>query len=196
MTENIVDNFDLLMVAGDISNGDPAAVIDILNILGIDVILVRGNHDPLDLGDLGNIKELKYGERMQYNGISIMGLPYPVEDHTVVGSPEEEHLFHLMNGGVPDKILARAPPLGFYDWMLEDPDRQYGSPNLARYLEKNNPKLVICGHVHCFGGKISKFKDTLVANVSLLNSENKLKGGAWMEIEFEEFVTSTRKSLI
>lgn len=72
MTENIVDNFDLLMVAGDISNGDPAAVIDILNILGIDVILVRGNHDPLDLGDLGNIKELKYGERMQYNGISIM----------------------------------------------------------------------------------------------------------------------------
>lgn len=61
MTENIVDNFDLLMVAGDISNGDPAAVIDILNILGIDVILVRGNHDPLDLGDLGNITELKYG---------------------------------------------------------------------------------------------------------------------------------------
>lgn len=47
-----------------------------------------------------------------------------------------------------DIVLSHGPPKG----ILDGPHRQ-GSPGLRSYIQREQPRLVVCGHVHEDGGK-------------------------------------------
>lgn len=51
----------------------------------------------------------------------------------------------------------------------------YGSTALDNIVEKKAPKLVVTGHVHSGNHEIVSLNDTMVANVSLLDEDYKLK---------------------
>ncbi|MCE7736060.1 MAG: hypothetical protein GPJ54_14355 [Candidatus Heimdallarchaeota archaeon] len=181
-------NIDLILVAGDLTDEDPRRVLAALNAFDNQIIIVRGNHDPTELGNYNNITELKYGDTVSINGISIMGIPYPYVDHDVMGSPIEAEFQSTLERSSdeiynPDIILSHAPPFGFFDWINDDTSKQYGSHNLRNYIKSNSPKLVICGHIHVSGGKTGYINETLVLNVAIFNEEHS-NGGSYFEINY------------
>ena len=67
-----------------------------------------------------------------------------------------------------DIILSHCPPAGLElskcDWRGQRVD--IGSPGLRGYIEKNKPKLVVCGHVHEGGNMIEYIGDTKIVNAA------------------------------
>ncbi|MES2464431.1 MAG: hypothetical protein V4671_28045 [Armatimonadota bacterium] len=49
--------------------------------------------------------------------------------------------------------------------MLDGPGG-WGSPGLLAYVERHQPRLVVCGHIHEDGGKQERIWETLVINTA------------------------------
>ncbi len=193
--KKLLDGFDLLLVAGDLSNGDPTEVISILKEFKIDVIVVRGNHDPLDLGDTAGLTILDYGEIVEVNGYTIMGHPFPIEDHNITGPSEDEQYYkYLEKIDKVDIVLSHSPPFGINDTIARDPETNYGSKALIKFINNKSPKLVICGHVHDYGGNYSIINNTMVINVALLNRYHD-RGDSWFNISVSDKIEYTIMSL-
>lgn len=65
-------------------------------------------------------------------------------------------------------IISHAPPVGVLDAAGHDDagnERHIGSPGLRDYIERNQPKLVVCGHVHGAVGA-ERLGQTLVVNTA------------------------------
>ncbi|MES2461809.1 MAG: hypothetical protein V4671_14590 [Armatimonadota bacterium] len=60
-----------------------------------------------------------------------------------------------------DIVLSHGPPKG----VLDGPGR-WGSPGLLAYMERHQPRLVVCGHIHECGGKQERIGETLVINAA------------------------------
>ena len=60
-----------------------------------------------------------------------------------------------------DIVLSHGPPQG----ILDGPGR-WGSPALLRYIERHQPRLVVCGHIHEDGGKQVQIGKTLLVNTA------------------------------
>lgn len=65
-----------------------------------------------------------------------------------------------------DIYLSHLPPLGTSDLSINAGKVHIGSKKLLYAIKKYNPKLVICGHLHIWGGICEKIGDTSVVNVS------------------------------
>lgn len=65
-----------------------------------------------------------------------------------------------------DILIMHGPPFGYGD-LVTPRNEQIGSPALTEWIEKNQPKLVICGHNHGGFGTY-RLGETLIANVSYL----------------------------
>jgi Icc-related predicted phosphoesterase len=60
-----------------------------------------------------------------------------------------------------DIVLSHGPPYG----VLDGPGR-WGSPALLAYIERHQPRLVVCGHIHEEGGRQATIGSTLVVNAA------------------------------
>jgi len=65
-----------------------------------------------------------------------------------------------------DIYLFHVPPLGICDLSARFGLDHIGSKELLQSIEQFNPRLVICGHSHMWGGNKGKINDTIVLNVS------------------------------
>jgi hypothetical protein len=65
-----------------------------------------------------------------------------------------------------DIYLSHVPPLGTLDLSNRFGIEHIGSKKLLGAIKKYQPRLVICGHSHIWGGISKKIGDTLVINVS------------------------------
>lgn len=65
-----------------------------------------------------------------------------------------------------DIFLTHIPPLGTLDLSVRFGMDHIGSQKLLDAINEYNPKLVVCGHSHFWGGFSKKIGDTLVINVS------------------------------
>lgn len=65
-----------------------------------------------------------------------------------------------------DVLLVHLPPLGCLDLSVRYGCKHIGSKKLLRYIEKYQPRYVICGHAHLWGGKIQNINNTTVINIS------------------------------
>jgi Icc-related predicted phosphoesterase len=65
-----------------------------------------------------------------------------------------------------DVFLSHIPPYGVLDLSARFGINHIGSKSLLKSVKKYQPKLVICGHSHIWGGFTRKIGDTLVINVS------------------------------
>jgi len=63
--------------------------------------------------------------------------------------------------------LTHSPPWGVFKAEEDDPVSHRGSRALREAIEKHQPRLVICGHLHREGGQVKKVKDTEIYNVVL-----------------------------
>lgn len=65
-----------------------------------------------------------------------------------------------------DIFLSHLPPLGVLDLSVRFGIDHIGSKELLNAIKKYQPRLVICGHSHIWGGFSRKIGDTVIINVS------------------------------
>ena len=81
-----------------------------------------------------------------------------VEDHLMQKCAEINVPFNRLI------IVSHTPPYGKLDTGLRFGVEHLGSPALLRFIEENQPALVLSGHCHSAGGKMKKVGNTLIVN--------------------------------
>ena len=146
---------DLILIAGDITHfsGWEVArkVLEPVLSLGVPVLAVHGNCDGRDVPKL--LEELGIGlhdKRVEINGVGFIGLggsnitPF----NTIWELTEDEIMKILEQNYRPgDVILSHVPPRD------TKADRTHsglhvGSKALREFIERNQPSLVVTGHIH------------------------------------------------
>jgi len=175
---------DVLVIAGDvISYIRPGPVFEQLNSMGVPVMMVRGNSDPgyVDkyFKKFINIKSLHLN-RGTVKNISFTGLsgtiPLPFRNRVRLF---EKNLMNQANSLIDSQtvFVAHTPPWGSLDQVM---GRFHSGSKMVRNLvEKKQPRLLICGHIHEAAGS-ENIGQTTVVNCSMP------KTGKGMMIELEQ----------
>jgi len=150
---------DLVLLGGDLTNfGTPADVENIVHIAqstNSPVFAVAGNCDSAEIDrKLAELGVSVAGRGTIIGGIGIHGLSAaPPWKKRMYGFIEEELARHLQAGYEQIQnvrwhvVLAHAPPQGF---KLDRTHffQHVGSSALREFVEKTQPSLVVCGHLH------------------------------------------------
>ena len=146
---------DLILIAGDITHfsGWEVArkVLEPVLSLGVPVLAVHGNCDGRDVPGL--LEELGIGlhdRRVEINGIGFIGLggsnitPF----NTIWELTEDEIMKILERNYRPgDVILSHVPPRDTKADRIHS-GLHVGSKALREFIERNQPPLVVTGHIH------------------------------------------------
>ena len=162
---------DVLVVAGDIINYiHPEKTFTQLNDMSVPVLMVRGNSDPGYIEKyfekFSNLTSLHLN-RVLVNPVAFTGLSgtVPLPFRNRVRFFEK----HLMNRVYPlidseTVLVVHPPPWGVLDQVM---GRFHSGSKLVRELvEKSQPRLLICGHIHEASG-IETIGQTTVVNCSM-----------------------------
>ncbi len=174
---------DCILAAGDITHfggrEEAAAVLDALRSTGKQILLVPGNCDTPEaieyFDDLGiNL----HGRIVRFGGMAIAGiggaLPGPMATPNVFSDDEFQTMLAGMEEGIesgePVIFVSHQPPrqtrldrvMGF---------RHVGSQAIRDWLERTNPLLCLCGHIHEAAG-IDRLGGTLLVNPGPLRHGN------------------------
>jgi hypothetical protein len=150
---------DIILLGGDITNFGPPEeaerLLRQLQAVGLPLLAVGGNCDSPQIDRrLEQLGVLLHGRGVIHQGVGIQGLSAipPWRPRMYQFSEEElaqalESGYAQLAGAEQHVILAHAPPHG------SKLDRTYffqhvGSRALRQFIERTQPALVICGHVH------------------------------------------------
>jgi uncharacterized protein len=150
---------DLVLLGGDLTNfgttTDVENIVQIAQSANFPVLAVAGNCDsaPIDqrLSDLGVSVA---GRGTIINDVGIQGLSAAPPWHKgMYGFPEEDLARHLQDGYRQIQnarwhvVLSHVPPRGL---KLDRTHffQHVGSSALREFVEKTQPALVVCGHIH------------------------------------------------
>ncbi|BAM70968.1 phosphoesterase [Methanothermobacter sp. CaT2] len=195
----IMDNrVDLIVVAGDITHFGPAELVEeLLNDLAshnIPVVAVPGNCDPH--GAVTKIENSKavniHGRSINIKDIAICGLggSNPTPFNTPLELEEDEikaELDDLMEkSGEGDVLIlvTHAPPHGTSLDRIPSGDN-VGSRGVRDVIERHQPCLNICGHIHESPG-VDRIGETIVVNPGQLSDGR----AALIEIEDDGSITA------
>jgi len=151
---------DLVVVCGDITQFGPEETAkNFLNQIPIDTIALRGNIDTPEV-DIGIKKskathiEMNLVVKKEISFIGINGL-----DTNQLKNIEEKKL--IDNKTV---LISHEPPYGAQDKVFLG--KHAGLKELRALVDKYNPRLVLCGHIHENPG-FTKIGKTTVVNCSM-----------------------------
>jgi len=149
---------DLILLGGDITDfgtvGDSDRLVDQVQRRGVPVLAVAGNCDSAEieqrLVDRG-ISLFRRGECRE--GVGLQGLSAMPPWRKMYQFTEQELAEHLRDGharlagAAKHVVLSHAPPYGCRA------DRTYlmrhvGSRALREFVDRYQPDLVLCGHIH------------------------------------------------
>jgi len=162
---------DVLVIAGDIINYiRPEKAFDFLNDLSIPVLAVRGNSDPAYIKKyferFSNVTSLHLN-RVSVKSIPFTGLsgtiPLPFRNRVCF---REQNLMNQVNPLIDSQtvFVVHTPPWGRLDQVM---GRFHSGSKMVRDLiEKKQPRLLICGHIHEAAG-VSEIGETTVINCSI-----------------------------
>jgi predicted phosphodiesterase len=86
-----------------------------------------------------------------------------------------------------DLYLSHLPPVGILDLARRFGINHVGSKELLQAVEKHNPKFVISGHSHIWGGLAEKINNTIVLNVSSQDNTQYQNEGNYAIINTEDW---------
>ncbi len=164
------ENPDFLVCTGDISNWGKNVkdIISKFKDLEIPLLIISGNHeDGIALEEIS--KKFNFV-------ICLDGGSYELEDYVFFGygggafSKKDKDFERIskkfekvLNKKKKFILLVHAPP---YGTKLDDLPLlgHSGNNSIRKFIEKNNPSLVICGHLHENFNVIDKIKTSVVVN--------------------------------
>jgi Icc-related predicted phosphoesterase len=154
------------------------------------IVAIWGNHDfvgveamyLINMGDFPKSYHHLENTSCTVEGLRIFGTPYcmPFGDWPYM-LPEQR--LKLIYDGISidtDIIVSHGPPYGYRDgaarhWRGSEDDTKWpepehtGSKELTKAIERINPRLVVCGHIHEAWGKEIMPNGTVVVNPSRMN---------------------------
>lgn len=148
------------------------------------IVLVAGNHDFIfqNCYDLVPGLPVTYlqDQYFEWEGLRIWGTPWqPIFYNWAFNLSEEEldRKFSFIPNEI-DILVSHGPPLGYCD-MTSD-KHSVGSYSLLKHVERVQPKMVACGHIHYSYGVAEMPHNehngrTLVVNASALGEDYKLQ---------------------
>ena len=162
---------DLLLGAGDfaVMRSGLADVIDILRTVDRPTVLVPGNGESDD-----ELRRACHGWEAAHvlhgTGVSIGGVPFFGLGGGVPVTPFGDWSFDLteedaerMLAACPEGavLVTHSPPFGLCDTSR---DRHLGSRSVREVIDRVNPRLVVCGHIHDSWTERATVGETLVVN--------------------------------
>ncbi len=160
---------DIVIGAGDFCNGRNGLdeAMDLLWILEGDAIYVPGNAESADELRAATSATVLHGQAVERAGLSIFGLGYAVPT-TPFGSwscdlTEGEAEALLAGMTEADILISHSPPKGLTD--LTSTGRHIGSTAVRAAIERVQPRLCLCGHIHDSWGSSGFIGRTAVHNL-------------------------------
>jgi Icc-related predicted phosphoesterase len=172
---------DVLVVAGDITNyHGHRRVVSVLNDMGLPVLAVRGNSDlavvdrllrAFPRSDSLHLKETVF-KGVRFTGVSgAIPVPFRTRLRWV-----ERPVLEQMMGLVQEHsiLVAHPPPWGTLDEVMGK--FHAGCRGLEEIVQKRQPCMLICGHIHERPGT-ARLGKTLVINCTM----GRKRGGAMID---------------
>ncbi len=164
---------DVIIGAGDFATCGQGAsdTIDILKMASIPVIIVPGNHDNIaelkSLCDNWPLGYFLHGDSVEIDRFVFLGLggeiPARNNAHWNESLSEKTAEEILSNSQNYDVLITHTPPLGHVD--VEEDGIHDGSEAILHAIEKQQPKLNLCGHMHFSWGQSSQVRKTEIYNL-------------------------------
>jgi Icc-related predicted phosphoesterase len=158
---------DVVIAAGDFASVHRGVedVIDMLVVVETPTVLVPGNNetdDALRAACEGwKAATVLHGQSAEIGGATFFGLgagipttPWPWS-FDLSEDEAEEMLAGCPSGAV---MVLHSPPKGHLD------GRGFGSEAILRAIQRVEPPLAVCGHVHEDGGREERIGSTLLVN--------------------------------
>ena len=172
---------DVVIGAGDFASIHEGLeeTINALSGITAPTVLVPGNNERL--GDLQeaaanwDAATVLHGNSTEIGGQVFYGLGggIPVTPWSWSFDVEETDAEAMLAGlGGDDFLVLHSPPKNHCDAAGDG--LHLGSPAIAAAIERTQPKLAVCGHIHESWGERSKIGDTEVANLG--------PKGTWFEL--------------
>ena len=165
---------DVVVVCGDVSNFGHGLreVCEILSTIGREVMVTPGNCDPpSEVEDACREFGLTYahGRVVDLGDVKIGVLggstPTPFSTPFELGEDEVERLLARFSGVEGLVLATHTPPYGTSVDELPD-GRHAGSRAIREFIEREQPRLCVCGHIHEGGGREHILGRTRVVNVA------------------------------
>lgn len=161
--------YDAVVFVGDVTDFGPAGlareVVQKLKALGRPVLVTPGNCDPREVeGVLEEEGVNLHKKSTVINKIRFFGLggsnPTPFDTPFELSEDEMKTALDAQGGG--DVLLSHAPPKNTACDLLPG-GLHVGSTAVREIIEKYQPKIVICGHVH-EGVGVDKIGKSVIVN--------------------------------
>ena len=183
---NVLDNVekyspDLVIICGDITQFGPGDVAtNFLNQIPVETVAIPGNIDTAEVGDAINESNAENIDlkRVVKSGISFVGIGgEAVSLQAVITDGDEKKSVEEI---IDEKtvLITHVPPYKLQDKVYIG--HHIGSKELKELVEKYQPRLVLCGHVHEDPG-MTTFQNSVIVNCSM----GKRTEGALIEIDGE-----------
>ena len=162
---------DLVIGAGDFCN-HRQGLAEAMNLLGgiaAPMVVVPGNAESAaELRDAAHQgTRVLHGEGMEFEGLRIFGLGYGVPETPFgdwscdLGEAQAEAL--LAPCEAADILVLHSPPRGVAD--LTSGGQSVGSTAIRAAIERVQPQLALCGHIHDSWGVAGLIGATKVVNL-------------------------------
>ncbi len=171
---------DVVIGAGDFASVHEGLEATIASLAGISAptVLVPGNNetaDALRAAAAGwEAATVLHGEGTAIDGVEFFGLGagIPVTPWDWSFDLDEEEATAMLEPCPEGAVLVlHSPPRDHCDAAGES---HFGSPALATAIERKQPRLAVCGHIHESWGCQSRIGDTPVRNLG--------PKGTWLEV--------------
>ena len=160
---------DLVIGAGDFCNGRHGLdeAMEMLRLLEGKAVYVPGNAESADELRAATGATVLHGESVERSGLTIFGLGYAVPV-TPFGSwscdlTEAEAGSMLAGMAKADILVSHSPPKGVVD--RSSAGRSLGSTAVRAAIERAQPRLCLCGHIHDSQGESGFIGATSVHNL-------------------------------
>ncbi len=168
----VKENVDLVVLAGDLTYADQSAegIIGPFKAAGKKVLFVHGNHEPAATADfLASLYDSVHlnGTGIIQNGIGIFGAggaapgPFPTSREDQYEMLNQGH--ESVKSAARKVMVVHEHPAGS---MFEKKSGYPGSWAVRKAIDKFQPEIMFCGHVHELGGIEEMIGKTRVINVA------------------------------
>lgn len=155
---------DIVLCAGDMTifGMQLEPILEHLNQMPKPVYFIHGNHESLNdieaiLPKFKNL-HLIHKKEITIKGISIIGFGGGGFDYKT-----PEFVEFIKNHKPPTILITHQPPHNTAVDTFDDL-KPTGNKDFRVYIEKNQPAIVICGHIHETFGKQDKINESLIIN--------------------------------
>jgi len=163
---------DMVVGAGDLANArkNLPVCLDILKEIRCPLVMVAGNNESTEELETACRESpqihILHGSSVLIQGVSFFGIgggipitPFGAWSYDFSEEQAAQLLTDCQRGGV---LISHSPPKGFCD--VASSGQSLGSIAVREAMERCQPKLVVCGHIHASAGQSAQFGASRIIN--------------------------------